>query len=61
MLFFLLKGGKAGWTKGKVTTNGLDYEGPGDKYMLQVRGTSALTCKAIQVVPSLILAILKKK
>ncbi|XP_059161494.1 advillin-like isoform X2 [Physella acuta] len=45
----IFEGGKAGWTKGKVTTNGLDYEGPGDKYMLQVRGTSALTCKAIQV------------
>ncbi|CAL1537095.1 unnamed protein product [Lymnaea stagnalis] len=45
----IFEGGKAGWTKGKVTSGGQDYEGPGDKYMLQVRGTSSLTCKAIQV------------
>uniref|UniRef100_A0A2C9KVB8 HP domain-containing protein n=1 Tax=Biomphalaria glabrata TaxID=6526 RepID=A0A2C9KVB8_BIOGL len=44
----IFEGGKAGWTKGK-SVNGVQYEGPGDKYMLQVRGTSALTCKAVQV------------
>lgn len=37
------KGGKAGWTGGPSS------DGPGDSYMLQVRGTSILNTKAIQV------------
>ncbi|GFN99904.1 villin protein quail, partial [Plakobranchus ocellatus] len=39
----IFEGGKAGWARGDKDT------GPGDKYMLQVRGTSALNCKAVQV------------
>lgn len=38
-----LQGGHAGWTGGP------DSDGPGDSYMLQVRGTSELNTKAIQV------------
>ncbi|CAG5115853.1 unnamed protein product, partial [Candidula unifasciata] len=45
----IFEGGKAGWTKGKVAVGNTEYAGPGDKYMLQVRGTSALNCKAVQV------------
>ena len=45
----MCQGGKAGWTRQKQQVNGEVYNGPGDKYMLQVRGTSALNCKAIQV------------
>ncbi|XP_012935427.1 advillin [Aplysia californica] len=47
----IFEGGKAGWTRSrdKQQVNGEDYNGPGDKYMLQVRGTSALNCKAVQV------------
>ncbi|XP_067686683.1 advillin-like isoform X1 [Haliotis asinina] len=39
----IFSGGKAGWQKGDKDM------GPGDKYMLQVRGTSELNCKAVQV------------
>jgi len=37
------QGGHAGWTGGPTN------DGPGDSYMLQVRGTSVLNTKAIQV------------
>ncbi|RUS90547.1 hypothetical protein EGW08_001724, partial [Elysia chlorotica] len=40
----IFEGGKAGWA-----SKGEKDSGPGDKYMLQVRGTSALNCKAVQV------------
>ncbi|WAR10094.1 AVIL-like protein [Mya arenaria] len=39
----IFSGGHAGWTGGPSN------EGPGDSYMLQVRGTSILNTKAIQV------------
>lgn len=39
----IFSGGKAGWSGGQ------DNNGPGDTYMLQVRGTSVLNTKAIQV------------
>ena len=38
-----VQGGKAGWSGGPTS------DGPGDSYMLQVRGTSILNTKAIQV------------
>ena len=41
----IYSGGKAGWTQSQHTSD----EGPGEKYLLQVRGTSALNNKAIQV------------
>ena len=40
----MLKGGKAGWGNGEKSN-----DGPGDTYMLQVRGTSPLNTKAVQV------------
>ena len=39
----IFAGGKAGWGEEEST------EGPGDTYLLQVRGTSTLSCKAEQV------------
>ncbi|CAG2224676.1 unnamed protein product [Mytilus edulis] len=39
-----VQGGKAGWENGEKSTNG-----PGDTYMLQVRGTNPLNTKAVQV------------
>lgn len=42
--FTFLQGGKAGWNPSDSTVNG-----PGDRYMLQVRGTSTLDTKAVQV------------
>ncbi len=39
----IFAGGKAGWGEEEST------EGPGDTYLLQVRGTSTLNCKAEQV------------
>ncbi|XP_067943268.1 advillin-like isoform X3 [Watersipora subatra] len=41
----IYSGGKAGWNQSQHSND----EGPGEKYMLQVRGTSALNSKAIQV------------
>ncbi|XP_076459469.1 advillin-like isoform X2 [Babylonia areolata] len=40
----VFQGGKAGWTAGEQSV-----DGPGDKYMLQVRGTSTHSTKAVQV------------
>lgn len=40
----VFQGGKAGWTLGETNVGG-----PGDKYMLQVRGTSLHDTKAVQV------------
>lgn len=40
----IFQGGKAGWDNGEKSS-----DGPGDTYMLQVRGTSALNTKAVQV------------
>ncbi|VDH98590.1 advillin [Mytilus galloprovincialis] len=40
----IFEGGKAGWENGEKSTNG-----PGDTYMLQVRGTNPLNTKAVQV------------
>ena len=55
-IFITFQGGKAGWGRNKaeqqqkLKENGVDPgEGPGDEYMLQVRGTSMLNTKAIQV------------
>ena len=49
----LVQGGKAGWDQRKsaeLKQNGVDPgDGPGDEYMLQVRGLSILNTKAIQV------------
>ncbi|XP_050417985.1 advillin isoform X1 [Patella vulgata] len=39
----VFSGGKGGWNGGQSN------DGPGDKYMLQVRGTSKLNSKAVQV------------
>ena len=39
-----VQGGKAGWAPGEKSV-----DGPGDKYMLQVRGTSTHDTKAVQV------------
>ncbi|XP_064597998.1 advillin-like [Liolophura sinensis] len=39
----IFEGGKAGWNKEERD------DGPGDRYMLQVRGTSMLNTKAVQV------------
>ncbi|ESO94636.1 hypothetical protein LOTGIDRAFT_227360 [Lottia gigantea] len=39
----VFSGGKAGWSGGN------NNDGPGDKYMLQVRGMSKLNSKAVQV------------
>lgn len=39
-----VQGGKAGWSPGEKSV-----DGPGDKYMLQVRGTSPHDTKAVQV------------
>ena len=48
-----IQGGKAGWDQRKsaeLKQNGVDPgDGPGDEYMLQVRGLSILNTKAIQV------------
>lgn len=41
----IYSGGKAGWNQSQHSND----EGPGEKYMLQVRGTSALNTKAVQV------------
>ena len=41
----IYSGGKAGWTQSQNSSN----DGPGEKYMLQVRGTSRLNSKAVQV------------
>lgn len=40
----IFQGGKAGWAPGEKSV-----DGPGDRYMLQVRGNSPLDCKAVQV------------
>ncbi|XP_070188427.1 advillin-like isoform X2 [Littorina saxatilis] len=40
----VFQGGKAGWKPGEKS-----IDGPGDKYMLQVRGTSPQSTKAVQV------------
>lgn len=49
----IFSGGKAGWDQRKsaeLKQNGVDPgDGPGDEYMLQVRGLSILNTKAIQV------------
>jgi len=41
----IYSGGKAGWTQSQHSND----EGPGERYMLQVRGASALNTKAVQV------------
>ncbi|KAL8591188.1 hypothetical protein ACOMHN_057928 [Nucella lapillus] len=40
----VFQGGKAGWTAGEKSV-----DGPGDKYMMQVRGTTQHNTKAVQV------------
>lgn len=49
-LFNHVQGGHAGWG-GQQNNNA---EGPGDSYMLQVRGTNQLNTKAVQVSSELV-------